>query len=279
LVRFVLTMLLWVVTTIGLAAAVVATWAQRNIVDGDGYAALARSAAHDGELQDAVASELTMQVVANSRNHGVDVTESAVRRIADLYTASHAFPGQFGQANRIAHQWPFTDSVRRTADGWVIDLQPMLSDPSTRQLLDNLNVAVPSEATVPVTATGNLRPGELRPVAVWGPWVSIGSAVLAGILALLTLASARRRGKALSALGVSALIVGGGGWAGLEVARGRIGDVLNHTTGDMRRIAEVMVAQAQNSLHVWLNLTLAAGAALVVLGVLVTMVGGLWRAA
>ena len=28
------------------------------------------------------------------------------------YTASPVFPGQFAQANRIAHRWMFTDSVQ-----------------------------------------------------------------------------------------------------------------------------------------------------------------------
>ena len=268
--RFVLTILLWLVTTIALAVTVPVVWAQRSIIDVDGYAALAQSAARDGELQDAVASELTTQVVTNSR-----ASESAVRRVATVYTASPSFPGQFAQANRIAHRWLFTNSVGQTPNGWVIDLAPMLSDTSFAQMLNTLNVEVPSEVTVPVTATGNLAPGQLRALATWGPWVSIGCAVLTAILALLTLASARRRGKAVAALGVCALIVGGGGWAALEVARGRLNDALNHTTGDVRRIAEVMVAQAENSLHQWLNLTLAAGGALVVFGVIVTIIGGL----
>jgi energy-converting hydrogenase Eha subunit E len=38
-----------------------------------------------------------------------------------------------------------------------------------------------------------------------------------------------------------------------------------------------MVGQAENSAHHWLNLTLAAGAALVVLGVLGAVLGGLRR--
>ena len=42
--RFVATMVLWLVTTVALAAAVPAMWAQKNIVDANGYAAFARSA-------------------------------------------------------------------------------------------------------------------------------------------------------------------------------------------------------------------------------------------
>jgi hypothetical protein len=94
---------------------------------------------------------------------------------------------------------------------------------------------------------------------------------------LLTLASARARGKALAALGVSALLVGAAGWAGLEVVRRYINDALNQTTGDIRQIADVMVNHAEDSLHHWLNLTLAAGGALVVLGVIAAMLGGLRR--
>jgi hypothetical protein len=38
-----------------------------------------------------------------------------------------------------------------------------------------------------------------------------------------------------------------------------------------------MVTHAEDSLHQWLNLTLAAGGALVVLGVIVAMLGSLWH--
>ncbi|MBV8350480.1 MAG: hypothetical protein JOZ49_24125 [Mycolicibacterium sp.] len=275
--RFVLTALLWLVTTIALAAAVPAVWAQRHIVDVDGYATLARSAAGDPALQDAMASELTTQVLAITRNRGDAISDGLVRGIANTYTASPLFPGQFAQANRMAHQWLFTNSARRNGNAWVVDLAPMLADTSFQQVLNSLDIQLPSQVTVPVTVTGNVRPGQLHPLATWGPWASIGCAALTAILALLTLASARWRGKAIAGLGVSALLVGGGGWAALEVGRGRINDGLNHTSGNVRRIAEAMVAQAENSMHQWLNLTLAAGGVLVVFGIIVTMIGGLRR--
>ena len=105
--------------------------------------------------------------------------------------------------------------------------------------------------------------------------MSIGVTVLAGIGALLTLAAARSRGRALAGLGISALLVGAAGWVGIEVARRRIDDTLNDTTGDIRRIADVMIGEARGSLHHWLDLTLAAGAGLVVLGVLAALLGSL----
>ena len=107
--------------------------------------------------------------------------------------------------------------------------------------------------------------------------MGIGACVLTGIFALLTLVTARSRGKALAALGVSALLVGAAGWAGLEVVRRYIDDALNRTTGGIRQVADVMVNQAEVSLHHWLNLTLAAGGVLVVFGIVVSMLGGLRR--
>lgn len=279
--RFAATMFLWLVTTVALAAAVPAMWAQRNIVDANGYAAFATSAAKEPQLQQAMANELGTQLKKLVEGTGYDVSTDLLRSAAGTYTASPVFPGQFAQANRIAHRWMFTDSVQQAdASGrWQIDLSPMLSDSSFRQTLQQFGIQAPSTLEVPLTEnlSDSVRPGQLRQLSTWGPWVSIGTAVLTGVLALLTLAAARSRGKALAALGVSALLVGGAGWAGLEVARRYINAALDRTTGDIRQVADAMVNHAEDSLHQWLNLTLAAGGVLVVFGVITAMLGGLRR--
>lgn len=278
--RLVATMLLWLVTTLLLAVAVPAMWVQRNVVSEDGYASFAASAAKDPQLQSAMAAELDRQVISFAADNGYTLNRDMVRRGTDAYTSSAGFPGQFGQANRIAHRWMFTDSVQREegTDRWYIDIAPMLNDPSIKDLLGDIDLDVPQTLTVPITVpeTTGLHPGRLRQVSTWGPWITVGATILTGVFALLTLAASRSRGKTLAALGVSALIVGAAGWAGLEVARGHVNDALNRTTGDIRLIADAVVAHAEDSLHHWLNLTLAAGAALVVFGVLVAMLGG-WR--
>lgn len=60
--RVAATVLMWLVTTVALAVAVPALWAQSNLVDGAGYARLARTAAADPDLQAAMATELAAQV-------------------------------------------------------------------------------------------------------------------------------------------------------------------------------------------------------------------------
>jgi hypothetical protein len=280
-VRFVATVFLWLVTTVALAIAVPTAWAQKNVVDENGYSALAASAAKDPPLQKAMADELGTQLKTLVEGTGYDVSTDLLQGAAGTYTASSVFPGQFAQANRIVHRWMFTDSVQQTDESgrWQIDLSPMLSDTSFRQTLEQFGIEAPSKLEVPLTenVSDSVRPGQLRQLSTWGPWVSVGATILTGVLALLTLASARSRGKALAALGVSALLVGAACWAGLEVARPYINAALDRTEGDVRQVAAAMVNHAEGSLHQWLSLTLAAGGVLVAFGVLVSILGGLRR--
>lgn len=281
--RFVTTMFLWLVTTVLLAVAVPTMWVQRNVVSEDGYAALSAAAARDPKLQRAMASVLSDQIQTFAAENGYGTLNTElVHNVVAAYTGNDGFPGQFAQANRIAHRWMFTDSIRTedgSGDRWLVDIAPMLNDPSIKQTLGDLDLDVPQTLTVPITVpeSSALRPGQLRLLSTWGPWVSVGSTILAGVSALLMLAAARSRGKALVALGVSALLVGAGGWAALETSRRFIDGALNQTAGDIRQIADVMVGQAELSAHHWLNLTLAAGGVLVVFGVAVSMLGGLRR--
>ena len=227
-----------------------------------------------------MASELTTQITALAADNGYDLNNTElVRGVTAAYTAQFRVPRPVrpGQPHRSPVDVHRLGSARADSSGdrWLVDIAPMLNDSSLKQTLGNLDLDVPQTLTVPITVpeSSALRPGQLRPLSTWGPWVSVGACVLTGIFALLTLAAARSRGKALAALGVSALLVGAAGWAGLEVGRRYIDDALNRTTGEIRQVADVMVNQAEVSLHHWLNLTLAAGGVLVVLGIIVSMLG------
>ena len=278
--RFFAALVLWLFTTVALAVAVPAVWAQTHLIGEDGYSALSASAARDTRLQDAMAGELTTQVVALGSDNGYTLNPELVRQVANSYTRNDGFPGQFAQANRIAHRWMFTGAVPsgNSTDQWLIDVAPMLSDPSFIATLGTLDLQVPPSLTVPITVDSpELQPGKLRWLATWGPWASVGAAVVAGMLALLTLAAARSRGKGLTALGVSALLVGAAGWAAIEMGSRFVDAGLNRTTGDIRTVAEVMVDTAEAGLHQWLNYTLLAGGALVVFGVLAAVIGGVLR--
>ncbi|WP_156298055.1 hypothetical protein [Mycobacterium paragordonae] len=280
--RFLTTVLCWLIATAGLAVALPAAWAQANIVDEDGYSELAEQAARDPALQSAMASELTTRAVAlinerSGRRNPVD--SSTVHDVAAAFTAGSSFPPLFAQVNRAAHGWLFSAPQPGGNEQWVVDVAPMLKDTGIQQQLATYNVQVPATLKVPLTVPVDqpLRQGQFHRAAVWGPWVSIGVAALTALFAFLTVVAARSRGRAVTALGVSALLVGAAGWAGIEMGGRSLNEALNRTTGDIRRMADVMVGHAESSMHLWLNLTLLTGAALVVLGLLAAVLGGLFK--
>lgn len=274
--RFLATGLMWIITTVIAAAAIPAMWVQQNLVSQGGYAALAERAATDPALQSAMADELTTQV----SRLGSDVDATLVSGIAGMYTASPSFPGQFGQANAFAHRWLFTDSIPADVDGqgrWVIDVKPMLSDAAFTQTLRDYNISVPSTVPIPLTdnAPAILRPGALSVYGGWAPWAAWGLAVLGCVAALLMLMFARRRGRALVALGVSGLVIGAGGWVAMEYGQRYLDKALQDFSGDLRAVADAMVVTAQTSMHQWLNVTMIVGGGLVIVGVVVSLLTGL----
>jgi len=210
-VRFAVTVLLWLFTTVALAVAVPTAWAQTHLIDVNGYMAMARTAASDPSLQAAVASELATRAMVLINQRGYHVDSSEVHDVAAGYTAGPDFPPQFADASRLMHSWMFTGAdAQSEGDQWVVDLADMLNDSAFAPMLARYNVRVPEKVRVPVTVSTSkvLQPAELRPLATWGPWVSFIAAVLTGIGALLTLAAARSRGRTLAGLGISALLVG-----------------------------------------------------------------------
>ncbi|MBS9532833.1 Nif11-like leader peptide family natural product precursor [Mycobacterium sp. M1] len=274
--RFVAATLCWLLATAALAAALPVTWLQCNVIDPSGYARLAQRAAADPTLQQAVAAELSVQAVRLIAAHGYTVDPAEVRDAASDYTAGRAFPAQFVRLNRDAHDWLFK---RGRTGPWVIDVEPMLRDTAFASLLTDRGVEMPKTLPIRMAPPGadEDQSGALQPLTRWGPVLALGLAALAGVCAVLTVGVARHRGRALAALGVAALLVGAAGWAGLETGRRYLSRALAETTADVRRIADVLADLAEDSLHGWFNGALAGGAALVVVGALVAMLGAVTR--
>jgi hypothetical protein len=280
-VRFAATLLLWLIATLALAVTIPAAWTQLHVVDADGYAALAQQAATDPAVRSAMASELSsraMTLIAERGGGRSEVEGSEVQEAARAFTVGPAFPPLFAQANRAAHGWLFSDpGSDKDGNQWAVDVAPMLNDGSIQPLLARHNVVVPAKLTVPLTVSvpHSMQQGRLSRLSRWGPWITLGAAALCGLCALLTVAAARRRGKALSSLGIAALLVGAGGWAGIELAGRYVHEALNRTTGNVRQVAEAMIEHAEAGLHQWLDATLIGGAALVAIGVVAAMLGSL----
>ena len=171
--------------------AVPAGWAQLNIIDEDGYAAFASTAAGEPALQSAAAAELSTRAMALISAHSGGkrpVEGEQVHEIAAAFTAGPSFPPLFRQREPGGASpgcSPSRVSQSSSGDSWVIDVAPMLKDSAFAQVLSSHNVKVPATLTVPLTVSlsgQSVRQGQLSRLAVWGPWVSIGAAVLSGRL-------------------------------------------------------------------------------------------------
>ena len=98
--RFAATLVLWLATTVMLAVAIPAAWTQMNVIDADGYAAMAQNAAGDPALQSAMTAELTTRAIALIAAHGggrYPVDSSQVHDAATAFTAGPSFPPLFAQ--------------------------------------------------------------------------------------------------------------------------------------------------------------------------------------
>ena len=126
-----------------------------NIVDENGYAALAQKAADDPALQSAVAGELTTRAMALIAEHGggrYPVDSSQVHDAAAAFTAGPSFPPLFAAGEPGGAPWLFADADG-SGDSWAVDVAPMLNDSSFQQILSSYNVKVPATLTVPLTVS------------------------------------------------------------------------------------------------------------------------------
>lgn len=276
--RFLFAVLLWLLTTAALALTVTAAWTQSRIVDENGYVALTAPAADDPRVQRAIAGELTTQIVSLGKKQGSRVNETQVAELTATYTGGPQFRADFASANRMAHQWLFTNSnsAQRDSQGsWQIDVAPMIKS----LVPQGLSIKAPETLKVSVTDDNlaGLTPGRLVQVARFGQlavWISFG---LTLVLAGLTQLAVRSRAKDLVGLGISALLVGTAGWAGLEIGRRYLDRPLNRVNDNLRDVADSLVTQAIGNAHHWLSLTMAAGGLVIVVGVVSGLVGGLLR--
>ena len=201
-----------------------------NVVDADGYAAFAQSAATDPGLQQAMASELTTQMVTLAANSGYDVRPTWCAERRRRTPGAPAFPASSPPANRIAHRWMFTDTA---------------SSDRIRGPLGDRPRADAGRQFVPADVAGLRHQGADQPAgpvdreracgvaartaAARGHVGSVGQrrrGLARRCVRAADHCAARGRGKAIAALGVSGLLVGAAGWAGLEVGRRYVSNAL-----------------------------------------------------
>ena len=130
--RFVAALLFWLVTTAALAVAVPAAWAQQNVVDADGYAALAAlggqgsaAAGCDGLRADHADEDADRRAAGTTSTPTWCAAGRRVHREPGVSRPVRAVPTE----SRTAGCSPTPSPRPAVRDGrWVIDLAPMLAD-------------------------------------------------------------------------------------------------------------------------------------------------------
>ncbi|MFT3716729.1 MAG: hypothetical protein QM774_12530 [Gordonia sp. (in: high G+C Gram-positive bacteria)] len=204
--RGLVTFLATLIAILGIVVAVPTVWGERHIVDTDGFAASASKAAHDREVQDFFAEQISTQIAQAS---GVSAAGTAAKPLAQSYTRSPAFAADFAEVARQQHDWLFTEP----APGQKTDTMDLNITPMVNRVLQGspipvkVNQAVTIEMDQSDLTAGQLKqPGDIVRIAAW---VSVIAAIGGAVVALLF---GRRRGAVLAWLGIGGIIGGAVGW-------------------------------------------------------------------
>ncbi|MBG6216492.1 hypothetical protein IWX75_000936 [Arthrobacter sp. CAN_A6] len=198
------------------AGALSAVWVDRNLVQEQGFVALAAPLGDDPRFQAALSESLAAEVVGSAGlpEQIADVVEPIITDAASSVTRSPGYPMAWDETLRLSHAITFAGVPESPGDptpgALSLDLGPvarLVADTAGSSL--GIDVPVPPDTTVDI---GSFEGGALvRAVAeTAGNWQLI--ALAAGICALLSLLTARRRGTTLALLGCGAMLIGLAGW-------------------------------------------------------------------
>lgn len=191
----------------GLAAA----WVDENLVEQSGFVALAAPLADDQAFQSTLADALAGEVTANIGlpEQLSSVVEPLVRDAAGTVSGSSGYEAAWAETLRLSHAFTFAQAPdpSETAPAVLsLDLAPVI-DLLTGDLEGTLGIDVPLPEDTIIDIGSVQRGGLLSGLSdAVQPWQLYLAA--AGVVALLALVIARRRGTTLALLGLGLAGIG-----------------------------------------------------------------------
>jgi hypothetical protein len=202
-----LALLALVLTAVGLASA----WVDENLVEEAGFVALAAPLADDAGFQSALSDSLVQEVTETTGlPEQLDrLVEPLVRDAAGAVSASSGYPAAWSETLRLSHAFTFAqapDPSEPAPAVLTLDLGPvvqLVADSVGGTL--GLDVPLPADTTIDIGSfeRGGVLTGVADAVQPWGLYLAA-----AGLLAVLALVIARRRGTALALLGLGIVGIG-----------------------------------------------------------------------
>ncbi|MCU1547621.1 MAG: hypothetical protein JWO29_572 [Arthrobacter sp.] len=264
------------------AVAVPAIWVDRNIVQEEGFVALAGPLGQDPLFQRRLASATVGSLGSGS---GIpDALRQMARPIlentAQSLTALPGYPEAWAETLRKSHRLTFADpnTLPAEADGrssLTLDVGPLAGLVAEQvSAATRLPLAAPEEVLIHIG-----QPDQRQLIERFAAYATLGYAAAAGAGLALALAfvAARRRWTVLAGTGAGALVLAGV-W---KLASGAAGAAVAGTsTGN--EVAEIfkreLVSTATAGFEQWILATVVAGGALLGLGIVLRVVRGRRRA-
>lgn len=254
------------------ALAVPAIWLDRNVVQEDGFVALAAPLGRDAEFQQRLATAAVGTIDAGAIPDALaGLITPVLEAAAGSLTALPGYPAAWEETLRKSHRLSFAAPESAPAEpdspsSLTLDVAPLVAL-ATEELARTTGLPL----TAPEQTLVNVGEPEQRQMveraSAYAP-LGYSLAIGAGIAFALALVSARRRWTVVLAVGLGALALAGLWAAGSQVARDAVvGTASGNGLSDMFKNA--FVAAASSSFQFWVGAAAITGAVLVTAAVVI----------
>lgn len=263
------------------AIAVPAIWVDRNIVQENGFVALAAPLGKDPAFQKRLATAVVGSIDTGGSIPGplTELIRPVLESAAAALTGLPGYPGAWEETLRKSHRLNFpaagtAPSEAGSATSVTLDVAPLVAL-ATKQISDSAGVPLEAPRQTLLTVGQSSQRQDIERVAAYAP-IGYSLAIGAGIAFLLALVVARRRWKVLAGTGIGAL-----GLAGLWTVGSRwasdavLGTATGNEVADL--FAREFVAASVNGFGSWRLSAAITGAVLLGAGLVFRLVGGAAR--
>jgi hypothetical protein len=264
------------------AVAVPAIWVDRNIVQEDGFVALAAPLGKDPVFQRRLATAAVGSLSAGDRipealsEQALPILETAAQSL----TGMPGYPDAWAETLRKSHRLTFADpgTLPAEADGatsLTLDVAPLVGLVA-KQVSDTTKLPLTAPEQVLIHIGQSNQRQAVERVAAYAP---MGYAVAIGavIAFLLALVAARRRWTVLAGTGAGALVLAGAWKLAADAAGGALAG-----TSSGNEVADIFkrefVSASTGSFGQWILIVAVAGGVLLVVGLVLRVVAGPRRA-
>ncbi|WLP92289.1 hypothetical protein [Gordonia sp. NB41Y] len=265
-----------ILTLVAIGAIIVALpsmWVTQRVTDTEGFVSVIAPLAHDAQVQDFIADEITEEVAARTEFPGAS---AVVRPLAVSYVQGDSFPADFSDLVGQQHAWLFDEApAGSSAQTMELDITPMINRALANQNLPFV-LTVSGPVLVPMSEHGNLEAGRYHKVSGQIETIAYSASVIAAATAILALLFAHRRGTVLAWIGIGGLLAAGLCWV-VALNATTIIDRQVSTEGSGHTVTNLAIDAMADDLTRWAMIAAAIGAAVTVVGIVTRLIGGRTR--